>query len=109
MAITGKILKPKSVPGDLWYTVSEWTLDNSYALGGEPLTLRELGFGPEAVYLNSSIELLNGTEAEAQPITDLSYDGSKIHVIDGKTQKEVAETKDLSKVKFRITCYCTSG
>jgi hypothetical protein len=108
MSLTVTAIKGLAVEGDLWYTVNDVTLDNSYAEGGEALTLRELGFGIEAVYSHSAIDVKNLSEAEATTVGPISYDGSKIHVSDYKTQKEMAKEKDLSKVKLRIKTFCSS-
>lgn len=109
MAAKVKNIKPLAVPGDLWYTVNEITLDNSYVEKGMAVSLGELGFGPEAVHAWTYIVPLTGSEAEATTLGNVSYNGSKFIVTDYKTQKEIAAAKDLSKVKFNAVTFCLAA
>jgi len=103
MAVTTKEIKGLGVPGDLWYTVREVTFDSSYAEGGEPLSLTELGFGPEAqfVYADCATVAVGGTVN----VVSAEYDGTKLHLYD-ETPAEVASGSNVGSVKVVVTTYC---
>lgn len=109
MALTISNVKPIQVPGKLYFTVNKVVLDNSYAAEGEPLTLQELGFGKEAVFSHADCQVENKSEQAVYVPNTATYDGAKVHVWDAATGKEVAGTKDLSKVTVVIECFCTSN
>ncbi|HEX6456235.1 MAG TPA: hypothetical protein VF009_06915 [Solirubrobacterales bacterium] len=94
-ASTSIKVKPKVV--NTKRCVAEVTLDNAYALNGEPIKPSEFGL---RVINDAVFFIKNGTESEALPIASAYYDSAKgtIRVVNAKTQKEVAEGADLSKV-----------
>lgn len=97
------------VPGNDWRAVVEWTGDSSYLVGGESLTLRECGFGPEAVFSHANILYIeNLTEQGVFRPTTAKYDGTKVKVFDAVTGKELATEKDISKLKIGLEVVCTS-
>ena len=105
MAVTAELVTsgglPYRVVGSQRETITKVTGDNSYLENGEPLTAAQLGLN---VVDSSSCSVINGSEAEANPVDNAWYtvDG-KIHFEDGKTSKEVASTKDMSKVVVLVT------
>jgi len=104
MAASVAISKQEKVPGSERRTVSNVTLDNSYAEGGESLTAKELGLTSVDFAICT---IKNGTEAEATPVCSAWYETSKalLHVINAKTQKEVAGAADLSKVIVHVIAF----
>lgn len=97
------------VPGNDWRAIVTWVGDNSYANGGEALTLRECGFGPEAVFSHANIlSVKNATEQGVFRPDNATYDGEKVHLWDSVTGKELAAEKDVSKVTVVIEVVCTS-
>lgn len=109
MSLTIASVRPTFIPGNLYATVNTVTLDNSYEANGELLTLQELGFGKEAVYSHSDCSVENKSEQATYIPNTASYDGAKLHVFDAATGKELASTKDLSKVKVTVECFCTAN
>lgn len=87
-----------------FFTVTDVTLDSSYAEGGEPLTAAELGMA-SVDFATCSVK--NGSESEAVPIMGPWYDPAKalLHLNDAKTQKELAKEKDVSKVVVRVLAF----
>jgi len=85
-------------------SVTDVTLDSSYAEGGEPLTAEQLGLA-SVDYAVCTIK--NGSEAEAVPIMGPWYDQAKslLHLNDAKTQKELVKEKDVSKVVIRVLAF----
>lgn len=75
------------------------TFDNSYAEGGET-------FKPSEVNLNRfervTSSVLNGSESETNPVDASYYKEEKLHLTDGKTSKEMAKEKDMSKVVVQV-------
>lgn len=97
------------VPGNDWRAVVIWKGDASYANGGEALTLRECGFGPEAVFSHANtLWVKNLTEQAVFRPTTAQFDGSKVHLFDDVTGKELAAEKDVSKVEVAFEVVCTS-
>lgn len=104
MAVSTKIVDTAIVPGARRQTVSEVTLDNSYAEGGEPVTATELGL---ARILWGVAFLLTGTESETVELGFASFvrktdTSAVIEAYNYKTQKLIATGKDLSKVKVLV-------
>lgn len=97
MSVSTVVKSKARVPGAARSTISEVTLDNSYAEGGEPLTAKELGL---RIVDSATCFVKNGSEAEATAVGSVYYDTSaaKLIVNDYKTQKPMAGAKDLSKV-----------
>lgn len=103
-AVTVKSVRTAKVPGDDRETETDVTFDNKYATGGEPVTAEQLGLGRVT---SGYCQLLNGTEAEATPVTSAvllpQEDGSaKVKLLNGKTSKELANEADASKVVVRV-------
>ncbi len=108
MATVSTVREP-FVPGNDWRTVVKWVGDSSYAEGGEALSLRECGFGPEAVFsYANTLRVENKTEQAVFVPTTVTYDGTKVHVYDSATGKELAKEKDISKLTVYIEIVCTS-
>lgn len=102
-AVTTKKIKSRMPVGNEVRTITEVTLDNSYAEGGEPLTATQLGL--KRVY-RAHVEILNGPESE-EWIAYATYTAltSKVHLFSAKTGKELVATKDMSKVVLRVTAW----
>jgi hypothetical protein len=102
MAVSVSSVKAAANTG--FYTVTDVTLDNSYAEGGEPLTPAQLGL-QSVDYATCLVK--NGSEAEATAVGSCWYDmtNSKLVVNDYKTQKALAKEKDVSKVVIRVMAY----
>jgi len=114
MALTITDTAPQSgvpyVPGNLWTVTKTVVLDNSYAANGEPLSLRELGFGTEAVFHHANVLSVRNLSEQAVFVpTTAYYDGEKLHLYDAATGKELAGTKDVSKVTVQLEVYCSSN
>jgi hypothetical protein len=100
----------RETPGGLYFrivgnqreTSTVVTMDNSYAEGGEPLTKPQLGL---TEVHSARAEIIAGSESSTLRPTNASYVPSeeKLHLIDSATGKEVEATKDMSKVKVRVT------
>jgi hypothetical protein len=97
--------KPKiSIPGAERRTITEITLDSSYALGGEVVTAAQLGLR----HVDAAIcSIIHGDEAKSSELFAgvASYSGGKIHVVNLKTGVEVAETKNLEKVVVQVVAF----
>lgn len=76
------------------------TWDSSYASGGEEVTARELGMRRVD---DVNAKFLSGSESATLRPTNCYYSGGKFHLIDSATGKEMEATKDMSKVKTRVT------
>jgi hypothetical protein len=103
MAISAAV-KQTRIPGAERVTVTTVTFDNSYLEGGEPLTAKELGLRT----VNYAIcTMTNGSEEATVRAGDPYYTPatSKIHLIDNATGKEVASTKDMSKVVVQVVAF----
>lgn len=96
---------PKSyIPGADRMTVTEVTLDSSYALGGEPVTPKQLGLRVLDVAI---CNIVHGDEVKTAEIFPgvAYYKEGKIHVINLKTGVEVAETKNLEKLVVQVIAF----
>ena len=85
--------------------VKKVVFDNSYQEGGESLTKAELGLN---VIEDASVEILNGSENESEfPVSSGYYTISdeKLHLLNAKTSKEVASTKNVEKVVAKVTAF----
>lgn len=111
MAGTVKLLKPVPyIEGTEYITSVEWTGDNSYEAAGEALSLIEAGFGKEAVFKYANTCWVKNLSEQAVFIPNTaSYDGSKVHLYDALTGKELAGTKDVSKVTVLFEIHCSSN
>lgn len=102
MALTAAnaLTVPYRIVGSQKETVYDVTFDESYAEGGETID-------PSLVGLNyierANCAVVNGSEAEANPVSDAYHKEGKLHLIDGKTSKEMAKEKDMKKVVVRVT------
>jgi hypothetical protein len=104
MSVTVSKKGPTRIPGAERRTVTEITLDNSYAEGGEPLTAAQLSLH-HVEHANCTVK--NGSEAEATTVGSVIYDpaAAKLIVNDYKTQKPMVKEKDLSKVVVVIEAW----
>lgn len=104
MAVSTTISKTAKVPGSQRRTVSTVTLDSSYAENGEPLTAAELGLSSVDY---AHCQLLTGSEAEAVDVGWANYNVEKslLEVYEGKSQKQMAATKNLEKVKVQVIAF----
>lgn len=100
MALTLKTLQEPTSVGASFRTTTEVTFDNSYAEGGEAFTPANAGL--TSFSSTPFVNVVNGSEAEANPVNTAYYSGEKLHLIDGKTSKEMAKEKDMSKVKVIV-------
>jgi hypothetical protein len=104
MSVTASIKRTAKVPGSERRSITEVTMDNSYAENGEALSAAELGLRTvDFAYCN----VKNGSESEAVAVGSCWYDATnaKLRVNDYKTQKEMAAGKDLSKVVIRVYAF----
>lgn len=98
------------VAGSDWIQFVKWVGDSSYLSGGETLSLKECGFGPEAVYLYANVLAVQNLSEQATYIPNTAfYDGEKLHLYDAATGKELASTKDASKVTVWLEVHCSSN
>jgi hypothetical protein len=86
---------------DGFIAVTDVTLDNSYAEGGEAVSAEQLGLASVDFAICS---IVNGSESE-EWVAEAFYKGGKVHLISAKTGKEVAGTKDMSKVVVRVFAF----
>lgn len=98
MALTVASLQEPRVGS--FQTVTEVTFDNSYAEGGEAFTPADAGLS--SFDFTPLCFVISGSEAEANPVNTAYYKEEKLHLIDGKTSKEMAKEKDMSKVKVLV-------
>jgi len=94
---------PYRVVGNQRETITEVVFDSSYEAEGEPLTAAQLGLN---IVESSSVDVTNGSENEAEFPVETGYytpATSKIHLVNSKTSKEVASTKNVEKVKALVT------
>lgn len=104
MSVTVSKDPTASIPGAERRTITEITFDSSYAEGGEALTAKQLGLRiVEATVCN----VIHGSESTELLAIAAFYtpSTSKIHLIDVKTGKEVASTKDMSKVVVQVLAF----
>lgn len=104
LAVTVKTVSTAKVSGSDRETETDVTFDNSYPTGGEVVTAEQSGL---TRVTSGYCQLLNGTEAEATPVTSAvllpQEDGSaKVKLLNGKTSKELANEADASKVVVRV-------
>lgn len=111
MAGTVKLLKSSPyIEGSEYISSVEWTGDNSYEAGGELLSLAEVGFGKEAVFKYANTCWVKNLSEQAVFIPNSgNYDGTKVHLFDAATGKELAGTKDVSKVTVLFEIHCSSN
>lgn len=103
MALTITTLQSPTSVGSNFKTVTEAVFDNSYAEGGEAFTPANTGLS--SFVHTPTCSVVNGSEAEANPVNTAYYGSEKLHLVDGKTSKEMAKEKDMSKVKVIVTAY----
>lgn len=96
---TTTVKREPYVPGDRWHSRVEWVGDSSYANGGEAISRKELGAGPEAVFDYANVLYVKPlSEQGTYRPTTAYFDGSKIHLYDAATGKELEAGKDTSKI-----------
>ncbi len=111
MAGTVKLISPSPfIEGKDWVQLVEWTGDSSYLENGEPFSLVEAGFGKEAVFkYANTCWVKNLTEQATYRPNEAWYDGTKVHVVDDATGKELAATKDISKLTVLFEIHCVAN
>lgn len=107
MAVTATLVTsgglPYRVVGAQRETITKVVFDNSYESGGEPLTAAQLGLN---IVESATVDITNGSENEAEfPVETGWYSASTglIHLMNSKTSKEVASTKNVEKVEALVT------
>jgi hypothetical protein len=90
--------------GSDYYSITNVTLDSSYASEGEALTAKDLGlrritFAICNVTAGSESATLRPANAYYTPATE------KLHLIDSATGKEMEATKDMSKVTVQVIAF----
>lgn len=103
MGLTLTTLQTPQSVGSTFRSVTEAVFDNSYAEKGEAFTPGNAGLA--AFDYAPQCNIVNGSEAEANPVDTAYYGSEKLHLIDGKTSKEMAKEKDMSKVKVIVTAF----
>lgn len=103
MSVSTAVVRPAQVPGAERVALADVIFDASYAEGGEPLTPAQLGLRTVTFAI---CQIRNGSESE-EFVAEAWYSPAqqKIHLISGKTGKEVASGKDMSKVNVRVTAW----
>lgn len=101
MSVTVSTVQRPTLP--TFYTVTDVTLDSSYAEGGEPVTAVQLGL---AVVDHAWCNIKNGPESE-EWVAGAWFTASdmKVHLQNAKTGKELAKEKDMSKVVVRVFAF----
>lgn len=99
LTVTNVLPLPYRVVGNQKETAYDVTFDESYAEGGEPITNAELGL---SIIERTQCDVRNGSESETNPVDNGYHKELKLHLIDGKTSKEMAKEKDMSKVVLRV-------
>jgi hypothetical protein len=102
MSVTVSKKPTSTIPGAERRTVTEITLDNSYASGGEALTAAQLGLRHVEAAICS---VVHGTESATYRAVTAYYKEGKLHLIDSATGKEVESTKDMSKVVVQVVAF----
>jgi hypothetical protein len=89
--------------GSDYYSITQVTLDNSYAEGGETVSARELGLRR---VIWATCDVLAGSESE-EWLAFATYTPSteKVHLFSSKTGKELVKEKDLSKVVVQVVAF----
>lgn len=112
MAITATLVTsgglPYRVVGNQRETTTEVVFDSSYESEGEPFTASQ--FGLNMIEGVPDVLLINGSENESEFPVDVGFitleasgTKGKIRLINAKTSKEVASTKNVEKVKALVT------
>jgi len=104
MAVSTTLIDTPKVPGTRRRVSAEVTLDSSYLEGGESLTAKELGLSR---VITAFCTLLQGSESETVEVGWATYNVEKelIKLFNYKTQKEIASTKDVGKVKVMVVAW----
>lgn len=108
MAVSVTKVQGPTVPGAEVFNVNEVTFDSSYLSEGETLTAAELNH----TKVNFAVcTILAGDEAkESELFVGQAYytpSTEKLHLINLKTGKEVASTKNMEKVKVLVLSFGT--
>lgn len=90
---------PYRIVGNVKEVSYSATFDNSYLEGGETFKPSEVNFSR---FERVSVNIMNGSESETNPVDTGYYKEEKLHLIDGKTSKEMAKEKDMSKVIAQV-------
>jgi hypothetical protein len=104
LAVAVARVQPSRVPGAERRTVTRVTFDNNYPTGGEAVTAEDLGL--QRVTFAQS-EVVHGTESAELRVANADYDveTEKLKLFDNATGKELANTKDASKVVVQVVAY----
>jgi hypothetical protein len=102
MSVTVSKAPKGRIPGAERITVSEITFDDSYAEDGEPLTAKQLGL---RIVDAAVCTVIHGSESSELRPAAAFYSGGKLHLIDTATGKEVASTKNMSKVVVQVVAF----
>jgi hypothetical protein len=105
MALTFKnvLPVPYRIVGNGKETVYDVTFDSSYLEGGEECTFGNLGLS--VTLMNTTCTIRNSSELEANPVSGAFHKEEKLHLIDGKTAKEMASTKNMEAVVVRVEAH----
>jgi hypothetical protein len=98
-------VKQPAVPGNERISVVEVGFSSSYTNEGETLSAEALGLKSVTFAIAT---VVNGSENEAEFPVDSAYyttSNSKIHLLNSKTSKEVASTKNVEKVKVLVVAF----
>lgn len=99
MALT---VTSKKAPTNVGFlTVTEVTFDSSYLEGGEAFTPANAGLSSiDAAWC----QIIHGDEAKTAEmfVSEVWYEGEKLHALDAKTGLEVASTKNMEKLKVLV-------
>lgn len=99
-----------TVEGKEWVNVVEWVGPASYTTGGEAFSLKEAGFGKEAIFKFANVSSVrNLSEQAVYRPEGFFYNGTGVFVVDQATGLELASTKNLSKVKVIFEVHCTAN
>lgn len=105
MALTFKnvLPLPYRIVGNSKETVYDVTFDSSYLEGGEECTAANLGMS--VALSNTCCTIRNSSELEANPVSAAFLKEEKLRLIDGKTAKEMASTKNMETVVVRVEAH----
>jgi hypothetical protein len=94
-------VKQPAVPGNERISVVEVGFSSSYTNEGETLSAEALGLKSVTFAIAT---VVNGSEF---PVDSAYYttSNSKIHLLNSKTSKEVASTKNVEKVKVLVVAF----
>lgn len=99
-----------TVEGKDYCNLIKWVGPASYTTGGEGFTLKEAGFGKEAIFKFANVCSVQNLSAQAVYRPEgFFYDGALVHVVDSATGLELASTKDLHLVTVIFEVHCSAN